>query len=43
MNARTVRQFSVPKDDPLVLVDMTKLELGAGSFGTGFATLVGEV
>ena len=45
MNARSVRQFSVSKDNPpvLVLVDVTELELGAGSFGTVFATLVGEV
>ena len=45
VNARTVRQFSVPKDNLLALacVDVTELELGAGSFGTVFAPLVGGV
>ena len=42
MKARTVRQFSVPKDNPRGLVDVTELELGAGSLGTVFATLVGR-
>ena len=37
VNPRTVRQVLVPKDKPILLVDVTELELGAGWFETIFA------